>query len=155
MKQSVLLSAVVLAVATGPMWAISIETTVTPANIKEQTNPPLEVTVHNVKGLEQFEVIVKGKAGDEARFLQDAYLRLRKDGRVIAECQVARTERKKDVVFSFSVSPDLLAGSTFQVAYIAHIKEKDNRGRERWVGMPSGNFLTFPLEDFVRSRPKR
>jgi hypothetical protein len=147
MKTLALLSALALA---GPAFAVSIHTTVTPANIKKQTSPPLAVSVSEADRLKQFEVVVKGKAGEEARFLQDAILTVVKGGRTIVTCPVARVERKGDVVFSFTISPDHLEGSTFRVAYIAHIKMKDERGREKWIGMPSGNFLTFPLADFAK-----
>jgi hypothetical protein len=151
MKTSPLLAtAALLAVVTGHAPAASMHTTVTPANIKEQTYPALAMTVNDADGLKRFEIVVKGKAGEEARFLQDAALTVKKDGRTVATCPVARVERKGDVVFSFAVSPDHLDGSTFKLAYIAHVKVKDREGRERWQGMPSGNFMTFSLKDFAR-----
>jgi hypothetical protein len=147
MKTLSLLSAVaLLVVLTAEASAARIDTTVTPANINKQTNPALAVKVSDAGGLKQFEVVVKGKAGAEARFLQDANLTIKKDGRTVVSCPVARQERKGDVIFSFAVSPDHLDGSTFKVAYIAHIKVK-----EKWLGMPSGNFMTFPLADFVKA----
>jgi hypothetical protein len=152
MKPStVLAAAILLVVVAGRASAASRETTVTPANIQEQTYPALAVAVSDADGLKRFEVAVKGKAGDEARFLQDAILTVRKGGRTVATCPVARGERKGDVVFSFEVSADHLDGSTFQLAYIAHIKVTDDTGKERWQGMPSGHFLTFPLEKFARA----
>jgi hypothetical protein len=151
MKPSALLAAVALLAVAGQVSAASMDTTVTPANVKEQTYPALAVTVKDSNGLKRFEVVVKGKAGEEARFLQDATLTLEKGGRTIATCPVARTERKGDVVFSFGVSADHLDGSSFKVAYISHVKVKDKRGRERWMGMPSGKFLTFPLEAFAKA----
>jgi hypothetical protein len=150
MKAFHLLAAALLAVLAGRAAAVSIDTTVTPGNIKEQTYPALAVSVSDAGGLKRFEVVVKGKAGEEARFLQDATLTLKKGGRTVVSCPVARAERKGDVVFSFDVSADHLDGSTFKVTYIAHSKVKDERGGEKWVGHPSGNFLTFPLADFAR-----
>ena len=151
MKGSPLLAAALLAVLAGQASATSVETTITPANIKKQTNPALAVTVNDADGLKRFEVAVKGKAGEEARFLQWATLTVKKNGRTVVICPVARTERKGDVVFSFTVSADHLGGSTFKVADIAHFKEKDERGQQKWVGMPSANFLTFPLKEFARA----
>jgi hypothetical protein len=70
-----------------------------------------------------------------------------KAGRKVASCPVARTERKGNVVFS----PDHLDGSTFKLAYISHIKAKD----EKWIGMPSGNFMTFPLGEFAKAGSRK
>jgi hypothetical protein len=152
MKASTLLfAAALLAILAGEAVALSTHTSVTPANIDKQTYPPLAVRVSDAAGLKQFEVVVKGKAGEEARFLQSAVLTLVQGGRTVATCPVARQERKGDVIFSFAVSPRHLAGSTFKVAYIAHVRMKDDQGRERWVGMPSGHFLNFPLEEFVKA----
>jgi hypothetical protein len=151
MKTSALLAGFLLLVLASQASAFSTHTTVTPANIAEQTYPALAVVVNDADGLKRFEVVVKGKAGDEARFLQDAILTLVKDGRKVTTCPVARVERKGDVVFSFEVSPDHLDGSTFKLAYIAHVKMKDEQGRERWQGMPSGNFMTFPLQEFAKA----
>jgi hypothetical protein len=150
MKKSTLLAVCLLVVVARQASALSMHTTVTPANIEAQTYPALAVAVNDADGLKRFEVLLKGKAGDEARFLQDAILTLVKDGRKVATCPVARVERKGDVVFSFEVSPDHLDGSTFKLAYIAHVKVKDEQGQERWQGMPSGNFMTFPLQEFAR-----
>ncbi len=147
--------AVLLAVFAGPVSALSRDTTVTPANIKDQTDPALAVNVSEVQGLKHFEIVVKGKAGEEARFLQGATLTLMKGGRKVASCPVAKTERKGNVVYSFDASPDHLDGSTFKVTYIAHIRVKDRQGKEKWQGMPSGNFMTFPLEEFARANKKR
>jgi hypothetical protein len=155
MKISTLLAALLLVAVAGRASATSVDITVTPANIKDQTNPGLSVNVSDANGLKRFEVVVKGKAGDEPRFLQDAILTVKKDGRTVATCPVARTERKGDVVFSFEVSSDHLDGSTFKVAYIAHIKVKDKQGRERWQGMPSGNFMTFPLKEFAKAGTRK
>jgi hypothetical protein len=153
MKPSTLLArATLLVVIAGRASAASMETTVTPANIQEQTYPALAVAVSDAKGLKRFEVTVKGKAGDEARFLQDAILTVSKGGRTLTTCPVARVERKGDVVFSFEVSADHLDGSSFQLAYIAHVKVTDDGGKERWQGMPSGHFLTFPLEKFAKAK---
>jgi hypothetical protein len=55
-----------------------MHTTVTPANIKEQTFPVLAMNVSDANGVKRFEVVVKGKAGEEARFLQDAILTVKK-----------------------------------------------------------------------------
>jgi hypothetical protein len=151
MKTLTLHAAFLIAVVAGRVSAASMHTTVTPANIKEQTCPALAVAVADAGGLKRFEVLVKGKAGDEARFLQDATLTIVKAGRTVATCPVARVERKGDVVFAFEVSTDHLDGSTFKLAYISHIKVKDKQGRERWQGMPSGNFMTFPLKEFAKA----
>jgi hypothetical protein len=152
MKTATFLASFLLVVLVGPISAASMHTTVTPANIKEQTYPALAMTVTDADGLKQFEVVVKGKAGEEARFLQDAVLTVKKNGRTVSTCPVARVERKADVVFSFAVSPDHLDDSTFKLAYISHIKVKDKDGKERWQGMPSGNFMTFPLKEFARPK---
>jgi hypothetical protein len=156
MKPSPLLAATaLLAVLAGHATAKSMHTTVIPANIKEQTYPALAVTVSDSAGLKHFEIVVKGKAGEEARFLQAAVLTVKKNGRTLATCPVARVERKGDVVFSFEVSPAHLAGSTFKLAYIAHVKVKDERGREKWQGMPSGHFMTFPLDEFAKAARRK
>jgi hypothetical protein len=150
-KPTILLSAFLLAIVAAPASATSSHATVTPANIKDQTYPPLALAVTDVAGLKHFEVVVKGKAGDEARFLQDAVLTIVKAGRKVAACPVERVERKGDVVFSFEIASDHLAGSTFKLAYIAHVKMKDKDGKERWQGMPSGHFMTFLLAEFAKA----
>jgi hypothetical protein len=149
-----LAAAALLAVVTGHVAAVSIDTTVTPVNVKEQTNPALAVNVNDVGGMKRFEVVVKRKAGEEASFLQGATLTVKKGGRTVAACPVAMVERKGDVVFSFEVSSDHLDGSTFKLTHIAHIKVKDKEGKERWQGMPSGNFMTFPLGEFAKAGGK-
>jgi hypothetical protein len=152
MKAFSLLTTVALLVVLGDQaFALSTHTTVTPANIKDQTYPALAVNVRDSAGLKQFEVVVKGKAGEEARFLQDANLTIKKGGRTVATCPVARAQRNGDVVFSFAIAPGHLDGTTFKLAYIAHVKVKDEKGQEKWMGMPSGNFLTFPLADFAKA----
>jgi hypothetical protein len=154
MKTAILLAAALFAVV-GQASAVSIDTTVTPANVKGMTYPPLAVNVNDAKGMKRFEVVVKGKAGEEAQFLQGASLTVKKGGRKVAVCPVAQEERKGDVVFSFEVSPDHLDGSDFRVTYIAHVKMKDRQGKEKWVGMPSANFLTFPLQEFAKAQKAR
>ena len=150
MKAATLLASALLVGFAGSALAKAMYTTVTPDNIQEQTYPALAVTVKDAGGLKSFEIVVKDKAGDEADFLQRAELTLVRDGRKIVGCPVARQEREQDVVFSFSVAPDCLDGATFYVEYIAHRKVKDEKGQERWVGMPSGDFLTFPLKEFAK-----
>ena len=153
MKSSMLLAAAALLVGlAGGAFAVSVETTVTPANIKDQMQGRLTVSVTDAGGLAQFTIRVKGRAGEESRFLQQPTLILVKDGKTLARCPVARMEEKGDVVFSFSVSANLLDNFRFELADIAHIKQKDKQGKEEWIGMPSGNFMTFPLGAFVKQR---
>jgi hypothetical protein len=154
MKSSAFLAVALLAGLVGGASAKSLETTVTPANIKDQS-PALEVKVKDADGLKQFEIVVKGRAGDRSRFLQEATLTIVKGGKTVARCSVAKVERKADVVFSFGISADHLVGSTFKLAAIAHVKETDKQGVVKWVGMPSGNFMTFPLSEFAKQgKPK-
>jgi hypothetical protein len=151
MKPSALLAPALLVVLGGQVTADSLEVIVTPTNLKHQS-PALEVSVHEADGLNQFTILVKGWAGEEARFLQWPTLILVKGDKTIACCPVARAERKGDVVFSFGVSPDFLAGASFKVTAIAHVRTKDKQGKERWAGMPSGTFMTFPLADFAKRK---
>jgi hypothetical protein len=146
MKRSTLLAATLFVGLAGVASADSVETTVTPANIKDQS-PALEVKVKEAVGLKQFEIVVKGRAGERAHFLQGATLTLVKGGKTIARCPVAKAERKGDMVISFAVSADSLDGSSFRLTSLAHVKRNG-----KWVGMPSGNFMTFPLDDFAKAK---
>lgn len=138
MKTTLLsLAGVVLALTLSPAaLALTVDQPVTPSYVRDH---PKEFSVKvrkDEKGLIAFTVV---RTLPEPRYLV-AHLRIRDQGRLIAESHTPSFARKGDNTFRFSISPEHQADSTFELGESAC---------QDGVPLPGTVNYQFQLKEFV------
>lgn len=132
------LAATTLVVIGGQVQAASIWIQLTPDTIGKQDRT-FTVKIQGDGKQQRVEVRVKAKGRKLSPFIR-GNLTIADEDTDIAACDLNKTERDGEIIYSFYVSSKYLKKSKFTFEETVCVEKKDEQGKTKLVAMPSADF---------------